>query len=223
VSTGVSVTDTLARVTTARSGPVRTLTSWTGTYNLYRSTAFVTQKTFSWCVAASTQMTLNLAKGTSDRTYATQQRYMAYAQSHDRYAPGVAKGTDPQGWVATLNYNGGTRGYHAVESTSYGAAVRSAVKRLRLTGKPVGLVVGRGSHAWTLHGFRATADPGTSSTFTVTSVYVSGPLYPIQQRNGFDMPPNTRLSYSYFANFLTPYYDRLGPSPWDRSYVTIQP
>jgi hypothetical protein len=219
----VSVTDTLGRTTTARSGPLRTLTAWTSTYNVYRSTAFVTQKTFSWCVAASIQMTLNIAKGTSDRTYATQEKYFRYAQAHDRYAPGVAKGTDPQGWVASLNYYGGTRGYKAVESSSYGSAVRAAVKRLRLTGKPVGVVVGSGSHAWTLHGFVASADPAFSTTFTVSSVYVSGPLYPIQQRNGYDMPPNTRLSYTYFARFFNRHYDRLGPSPWDGSWVTIQP
>ena len=33
-----------------------------------------------------------------------------------------------------------------------------------------------------------------TASFTVTSVRVVGPLYGLQSRNGYDMPPDTRLT-----------------------------
>jgi hypothetical protein len=48
---------------------------------------------------------------------------------------------------------------------------------MRKTGKPVGLLMWRGRHAWVMSGFRATGDPLTMGT-RVTAVYVEDPLYP---------------------------------------------
>ena len=70
----------------------------------------------------------------------------------------------------------------------------SAVTRLRLTNLPVALTVSHGNHGWILTGFRATADPAVTSSFKVTSVRVTGPLYGLQSKNGYDMPPNTKLT-----------------------------
>jgi hypothetical protein len=56
---------------------------WSGGINLYREGAFVTQKEFTWCVAASVQMMVNIVKHRSDRTAATQKRMITYAQAKD--------------------------------------------------------------------------------------------------------------------------------------------
>ena len=49
---------------------------------------------------------------------------------------------------------------------------------MRTTGRPVGLLMWHGRHAWVMSGFRATADPLLTDDFKVTSVIVEDPLYP---------------------------------------------
>ena len=93
------------------------LTTWTGTNDLYQSGAFSTQATGTWCVAASTQMMLNLIEDQKDHSRDNQQRYIQYARLHDLYAPSApAKGTDPKGWSVALNHFGGSTSYHWVTS-----------------------------------------------------------------------------------------------------------
>jgi hypothetical protein len=207
-----------------RSGWFRVLSPWTGIANLYRSGVFSTQRKASWCVGASIQMMKNVVLGQSDRSYANQETYMRSARSLDRYTAGDgAKGSDPAGWAAALRVHGAGTGYHVVEKSGFRAALRAAARALRRTGKPVGLLVGHGSHAWVMTGFTATADPAMTGDFEVTGVYILGPLHPRTPHHGFDPAPNTRLSTDRMKNFLTRYDDRLGPSPWDRSYVLILP
>ena len=67
-------------------------------------------------------------------------------------------GVDPAGWTAGLRHFVDDR-YRLVTSRSFGAALRSAVKRIRLTRLPVALTVANGGHGWILSGFSATADP----------------------------------------------------------------
>ncbi len=207
------------------SGKLRVITPWTGTSDLYRSGVFSTQATSRWCVAASIQMMLNIIEGQKDHSRGDQLRYIRYARLHDLYPPSVpAKGTDPMGWTVALNHFGGSTSYHSVTSRSFRWAVRTAATRLRQTGKPVGMVVAHSSHAWVMTGFDATADPATTSKFEITGVYVMGPLYPNQQKNGYDQAPDKRLSVDRLRSFLTPYRDIRGPrNPWEGSYVTIQP
>jgi hypothetical protein len=208
-----------------RSGWIRVLPPWTGAYNLYRSGVFSTQRRASWCVAASIQMMKNVVLGESDHSYANQETYMRSARSLDRYTAGDgATGSDPAGWAAALRVHGAGTNYRVVEKRTFRSAVRAAARALRLTGKPVGLLVGHGSHAWVMTGFRATADPAVSSGFEVTHVYVMGSLYPRPAHYGFDPPPNKRITFERLKeHFLTRYRDRLGPSPWDGSYVVILP
>ena len=209
-----------------RSGWIRVLPPWTGAYNLYRSGVFSTQRRSSWCVAASIQMMKNVVLGQSDQSFANQQTYMRSARSLDMYTAGDgAKGSDPEGWAATLRVHGAGTNYRVVEKGTFRGAVRAAVRALRKTGKPVGLLVGHGSHAWVMTGFRATAGPGASTNaFEVTHVYVMGSLYPRPKHYGFDPPPNKRVTIDRLkSRFLTRYRDRLGPSPWNGSYVVILP
>lgn len=49
---------------------------------------------------------------------------------------------------------------------------------MRETGRPVGLLVWRGRHAWVRAGFTATADPREIDDFKVLEAIVLDPLYP---------------------------------------------
>ncbi len=77
------------------------------------------------------------------------------------------------------------------------ASLRAAAKRMRATGKPVGMIVwGRdGGHAWVMTGFRATADPKNTSDYTVTSVQAMGPLWPLGTINGKPFDPGPRTGF----------------------------
>jgi hypothetical protein len=97
------------------------------------------------------------------------------------------------------------------------------VTNLRRTNLPVGITVANGGHAWILTGFTATADPLTTSKFTVTSVRVVGPLFGLQSRHGYDMPPDTKLTAAQFQHFFTPWKYAPKPMIWDGRYVSIQP
>lgn len=203
--------------------PVSLPVPWTGTYNVYRTGAFVTQKTDQWCVAASSQMMLNLVKGTNDTSYATQSALMAYARAHE-LQPASEPGADPRGWANALTHAGaGT--YKDRSFSSMDAALAYAAKRILLTGKPVGLTVGLGSHAWVMTGFAANHDPRLTSNYLVSSVYVSGPLYPMQiaKLGYFDLKPNTRLSHTQIANVFLPYRAPGGLPSWQGAWVIVAP
>ena len=108
-------------------------------------------------------------------------------RAHNRYGIPVSDGVDPAGWAAGLRHYVDSR-YRLVASTSFDA--RSA-RRSRTSGRPTcrsAITVSHGNHAWVLTGFSATADPATTSRFTVTSVRVVGPLWGLQSRSyGYDM------------------------------------
>jgi hypothetical protein len=143
-------------------------------------------------------------------------------RDRNRYDLPLSAGVDPAGWTAGLRRFVDGR-YRLVASRTFDAALRSAVTRMRLTGLPVALTVSHGNHGWILTGFRATADPATTSSFKVTSVRVTGPLYGLQSKNGYDMPPNTKLTTAQLKRFFSPW--RYAPKRmiWDGRYVSIQP
>jgi hypothetical protein len=180
--------------------PVATLGAQSYKLNLYSQGVFTTQYTWTWCVGASAQAMLNIIKDTENHSRSKQKQLVQYAMNHDEHA-GNQGGSDAVGLAATLRHHGGGS-YSPVFSTSYRQAVRRAVKAIRATGKPVGLLVMGGRHAWVLNGFEATADPAATNNFEVTHVYVMGPLYPKQQGHWFDRPPNSRISYD---GFKTPF------------------
>lgn len=176
---------------------------WSGAFNLYRKNAFVTQKDFRWCVAASVQMMVNLVRHRSDRTAKTQQRMIRYAQARDNGPWGPGGGTDVNGWIAALQHFGAGK-YRAVGARTPGAALRIAATAMRQAGRPAGLLVMDGRHAWILHGFESRTDPQRDRWAKITSVRVSGPLYPVQQKNGYDLRPNTELSVRALARYFHP-------------------
>ncbi len=198
------------------------LAAWHGGIDLYRSGTFTTQQTWLWCTAADIQITRNIVFRQHDHTSAGQQRYFDWMRAHNRYRIPLSGGVDAQGWAEGFQHLVDRR-YRLYASSTFDAALRSAVTNLRRTNLPVGITVDRGNHAWLITGFTATADPAVTSHFTVTGVRVVGPLYGLQSKNGYDMPPDTRLTPAQLRRFFTPWYYPPVRMVWDGRYVSIQP
>lgn len=213
----LKLTDLVGHTSTAMSAPFRIAPAagaaargdaarspaWTGRFNLYRPGSFVTQKTFKWCVAASVQMMVNIVRHRTDRTVRTQATMIEYAQRKDEGPYGEGGGTDVTGWITALRHFGAGK-YRAVGSTTAAGALRIAATAMRQTGRPAGILVMEGRHAWVLHGFESRTDPRADRHPWIRAVRISGPLYPIQQRGGYDPRPNTRLSVRSLARYFTP-------------------
>jgi hypothetical protein len=197
--------------------------TWSGGFDLYRTGAFTTQRSWLWCTAADVQIIRNIADRQADHTTSHQRVYFEYMRGHNRYAIPLSDGVDPAGWTAGLRHYVDTR-YRLVASTSFASALKSAVTNLRKTRLPVGITVAHGNHAWVLTGFTATADPAVTSAFTVTSVRVTGPLWGLQSRSyGYDMRPDTRLTVSQFQSFFTRWHYARITMAWEGRWVSVQP
>jgi hypothetical protein len=212
----LTLTDLVGHTTVASSTPYRVVVpaaagavakakspSWTGRFNLYRAGTFVTQKKFTWCVAASVQMMVNIVRHHHDRTTKTQARMIEYAQYWDDGPYGEDGGTDLTGWITALHHFGAGK-YRAIGTNTPGEALRAAATAMRQTGRPAGILVMDGRHAWVLHGFESHSDPRHDARAWIRAVRISGPLYPVQQKNGYDPAPNTRLSVKALERWFTP-------------------
>jgi hypothetical protein len=223
VMPGLAGLSTAAAADTSRTpsvGATPATGPWTGSVTIWRSTAFASQATTTWCTAAATQIMLNLVLDRSRHDSTEQRAILTYEQAHDSLA--ISYGSDPQGWAAALRSFGTTRTatYHWERNSSFSASVKSAAYRLRMTGKPIGLLVYGGKHANVMVGFRASADPARGGSYSVTSVQIVGPWYP---RSGVDSPPGTWLSSSTLASRFYRYSQRDGLSGWIGYWVTITP
>ena len=140
---------------------------------------FVAQTNFVQCVGASMQMMLNMIEPGRDRTASTQLRLqkLARAWSGSRPDGRERQGASVRGWASGLNILGAGP-YRLVGTTTLGEAVRTAAKAIASTGRPVGLLMWRGRHAWVMSGFTATADPLVNEDFRVTRAIVHDPLFP---------------------------------------------
>ena len=198
------------------------LPAWKGGVSLYRNGSFTTQRSWLWCTAAGVQIARNIVEHKADHSTGGQRRYFNWMRERNRYDLPLSAGVDPAGWTAGLRHFVDDR-YRLVASRTFDAALRSAVTRMRRTGLPVALTVSHGNHGWILTGFRATADPAKTSSFKVTSVRVTGPLYGLQSKNGYDMPPNTKLTTAQLKRFFTPWRYAPKRMVWDGRYVSIEP
>jgi len=139
---------------------------------------FVAQTTFVQCVGASMQMMLNMIQPDDDRSAATQLQLQQLARQWSGRRPdgNERQGASVRGWAAGLNILGAGP-YKLVGTTTIEEALLTAARAMRQTGKPVGLLMWRGRHAWVMSGFRATGDPLVDGS-RVTAVFVEDPLYP---------------------------------------------
>ena len=137
---------------------------------------FVSQARVDWCVPASILTMMHMIDIVGDRTIPTQDELDRLARSLS--SPRLrGAGSEPEGWAGSLNRLG-YGPYKVRAERTRAAAIAAAAHALRLTGRPVGLLIWRGAHAWVMSGFRATADPAYTDDFTVTHIYVQDPWYP---------------------------------------------
>jgi hypothetical protein len=144
--------------------------------DLYDGTDHVGQYDAAWCVPASMQMMINLmADGTPDRTRGTQRELYELARTWSPWLIG-RPGASTHGWIGGLEALGyGDWADMALDTRQ--EALQVAARQMRLTRKPVGLLVWNGKHAWVMSGFRATADPAYTDDFRVTAVWVEDPWH----------------------------------------------
>ena len=144
--------------------------------DLYDDGDFVSQARADWCVPASILSMMNLIDRDGDRPTPTQRKLDRLARSLS--TPRLrGAGSEPEGWAGSLNRLG-VGPYEVRAERTRAAAIAAAARALRLTGRPVGLLIWRGAHAWVMSGFRATADPAYTDDFRVTHIHVLDPWYP---------------------------------------------
>jgi hypothetical protein len=183
--------------------------------NLYRSGDHVRQYTPYWCIGASMQMMLNIIGVTKTESRKAQENYMRVARSGgrspqsddfvgDTESAGQLRGAGSGGWARGL-VTLGAGGYYEGAAEGYTTALRGAAKAIRSTGRPVGMIVWRGKHAWVMTGFTATGDPLTDPKFRVTGVYVQDPWYPrVSSIWGRGQKPNKWLSVKALKSDFLP-------------------
>jgi hypothetical protein len=199
------------------------LSTWRGGINLYQTGVFSTQRSWLWCTAAGVQIMRNIKYHRADHSRSNQSLYFEWMRDRNRYSLPRSAGVDPQGWTAGLQRFVDVR-YRLVAADSFMGALRLAVTRMRKLNLPVALTVSHGNHGWVLHGFTATADPAKTSSYTITSVRVSGPLWGLQNSSfGYDMRPNTKLTVTQLKRFFTKWWYAPKRMIWDNKYVSIQP
>ena len=159
--------------------------------NLFEEGDFVAQYTFEWCVAASVQMTWNMVNPEVRTARDDQQALWERARelSNNPY-----RGADPGGWSDVLNELG-IGPYELASVPTFDEALKVAAQAMHDTNRPVGLVMWRGRHAWTMSGFESIGEPSVNPDFQVTGVRVVDPLYPYGSGTWGPSPqPNQLLS-----------------------------
>jgi hypothetical protein len=173
--------------------------------DLGKRSDFVAQTNLVQCVGASMQMMINMMRPGSDRTAATQLRnqQLARRSSGPRIGGRERRGASIWGWSAGLTELGAGP-YRVVGAITIEEAVQVAARAMRITRRPVGLLMWRGRHAWVLSGFRATADPLLPKS-RVTSVIVEDPLYPRDSPTWGPSPaPGARLTIAQLSRQFVP-------------------
>lgn len=185
---------TLAPTPTPTATPLPPATAFA--LNLYEEGDFVPQHTFDWCVGASIQMAYNMVEADTRSTYEDQ--LALWEMARDRSSNSF-NGANPRGWAAALNEIG-VGPYELVSVPDYHEALRTAAAAISDTGRPVGLVMWRGRHAWVMSGFESIGDPALHNDFSVTGVRVLDPLFPHGSGTWGPSPqPNTLLSPAELA------------------------
>ena len=182
--------------------------------NLYRPGDFVSQTNLVQCVGASMQMMLNMMRPVDDNTAEYQLRLQNLArQWSPRSFPGTEpaapqrprRGASSRGWAFGLTRLG-FGPYRVTSATTLTEAVRWGAVAMRRTGRPVGLLVWQGAHAWVMSGFEATSDPLTDPAAEITHVHVLDPLYPrVSTRWGSSPEPGSKVSLARLDDDFLPW------------------
>jgi hypothetical protein len=185
----------------------------------------VSQSRGDWCVPASIQTMANLmARGAADDPDLPSQRdidRLARSLSTDRL---VGAGSEPEGWAGALNELG-FGPYVVVSVPTREGAIAQSARAIRLTRRPVGLLIWRGAHAWVMSGFEATADPARTDDFVVTHIRVLDAWYPRTSSIwGPGQAPDTRIAASSLGgDFLAWRRPGVRYAEKDGQYVLVLP
>lgn len=194
--------------------------------DLLRPGDFVTQHTDVACVGASVQMMLNILRPGADRSTSGQQVALRTAQK--RSNPVYVKrsgGASAIGWAYALERLGGGP-YRVRAYSSRTTALREVAAAIRSTGRPAGLLIWAGVHAWVVSGFRSTGDPATDPGFGVSAIIISDPWWPRPTNSrGRTLPPGSELTPAALARHFVLFQrgPRRGGSILNGSYVVILP
>jgi hypothetical protein len=191
--------------------------------DLYQKGDFVSESRKIFCVPAAMQTMVNIMSPGADHTGRTQREYYALARG---LSPPTLRGdgAEPEGWAEGLNQLGFGPYVVDVQPTRT-AAIHVAARALRMTGRPVGLLVWTGAHSWVMSGFKATADPALTDDFTVTHVNIEDVWYPrISSIWGESRPPDAlvpvKLLPEDFLRWKRPNHPYPGK---DGTYVIVIP
>jgi hypothetical protein len=205
---------TLLLVIAFGAAPAAAATTYTR--DLYFYGSWEQQVDSRTCTAASVAMMENLIARRDLNL--NQMTILRWEQPRDALNDAVQRGSDPLGWArAATYYSLRTPGPTTYKWEAYAtktAALKRAARQLAVTGKPIGLLVGHGTHAIVMTGVSATANP-RSEHFSVLTVAISDPDgWHHRWYSGAGSPLNTYLELD-----ATPWYDQ----QWYGKYVIIVP
>lgn len=228
--------------------------------NLFVASGFRHQDpNMSACTATSARSMLNFiaARSTGGAGFvwtptvsgSMRDRILAWERSHDTMLGG--RGSDPHGWRNALNFYGwgvgallaGSRVYDDFAYGSFDLAMKVAVRAMILTGKPVGLLGWRGTHAQMVTGYYGlVGDPFARdaagryrNAFSVAGFYMTDPLRRSKLVNRAVRWSTLRSTSNYRIRFQRYYetdsrYDdpytpgyRRSRDEWYRRFVVILP
>jgi len=189
--------------------------------DLYQKGDYVGELKDIWCVPAAMQTSMNIMNTAADVSQSTQARIFALARS---IAPAPDGAAEPEAWATGLRELG-YGNYQVTEKGSIADAIHLAARQIRLTNRPAGLMVWRGAHSWVMSGFAATADPATSSDFTVTAVRIEDVWYPrLSSIWGYSRPPDSLVPVSALPRDYLPWKRPTGAYPAkDGKFVLVIP
>ena len=204
--------------------------------NLGDRTDFVRQYDPNWCVAASMQMMLNIVlPRKNDATLKTQTALIELARSFKRTGSWPSGSTKPptttfkprgasgRGWAMGLTKLGAGP-YRVTSAATFEAALELVALAIRKTGRPAGISVWKGTHAWVVSGFEATADPASQESFQVTALIVMDPWYPGSTRAyGASPKPMTTMPVRELKKEYLPWSRPNRTSPNTGRYVLLIP
>ena len=183
---------------------------------LYFSAGYERQVDSRTCTAAATAMMMNFIARRDLNL--NQMSILRFEQSRDALNNAVQRGSDPLGWsrAATVfsAYTGRPTTYLWETYDSESAALQRAARLLARTGKPVGLLVNRGTHAVVMTGYTASRSP-LRDRFTLLTVAISDPS---GSRHYWVSAPYSPLD-RYTQMDATTTYDRL----WYGKFIIVAP
>lgn len=197
--------------------------------DFYRPGDFVGQTNNVQCVGASMQMMVNMIRSKNDRTAATQLRLQNLARQYSpprssaggTSQPVRRRGASSKGWAFGLSMLG-YGPYRVTSTANLSQAVNLAADHMRRTGRPAGLLVWQGAHAWVMSGFEATGDPLTDPTASVTHVFIQDPLYPGgSSRWGRSPRPDTKLTLKQLGSDFVPWRPGRGSGMSGRFVIVL--